>query len=162
VSAKRIVAPGIVCVALLAGLAVPGIASAAGSTPSTVTAKTQGHDHRLEKWLIAHRLQLRSAVLSISAKAIGLSRQDLATDLRSGQSIAAVADAHHVSTRSVVNALVGAADTELSKVSASHKLSSAQVTKIKQKLQTDVVKLVDHRFGQKAGGAEIGPATGRA
>ena len=149
-SAKKIIAPAIVCVAVLAGMAVPGIAGAASPTPSTINTKTPGHDHRLETWLIAHRRQNRGAVLSISAKAIGLSRQDLATDLRSGQSIATVANAHHVSTQSVVNALVRAADAELTKVTGSHRLTSAQETEIKQKLRTDVVKLVQHQFRHKA------------
>lgn len=149
-SLKKIIAPGVVCAALLVGMGVPGVASAASSTPSTVSAKSQGHDHRLERWLIAHRLQIRGAVLSISSKAIGLSPQDLATDLRSGESITGVATAHHVATQSVVDALVRAANAEVTKATASHKLTAAQATKIKQKLETLVVKLVHHQFGHKA------------
>jgi hypothetical protein len=157
VSPKKIFASGVVCAALLVGLAAPGVASAATSTPSTVSAKDQGHDHRLEKWLIAHRLQIRRAVLSISAKTIGLSSQDLAADLRSGQSIADVASTHHVTARSVTNALLHAADAKLAAAITKHKLTSAQGAKIRSRLETLVVKLVHHQFGQKA--ARVSPST---
>jgi hypothetical protein len=150
VSPKKIMALGVVCAALLVAMAVPAVAGAATAAPATVGARTPGRDHRLGQWLIAHRRQIRRDVLSISAKAIGLSRQDLAADLRSGQSLADVAGAHHVATASVVAALLAAAQAKVTKVAAQHQLTAAQMSKIRQKLESLVVKLVHHRFGKLA------------
>ena len=51
--------------------------------------------------------------LDAAAKAIGISTDTLRTDLRNGQTIAAVAEAKNVSTQTVIDAMVAAEKTEL-------------------------------------------------
>ena len=154
-SLKRLIAPAVLCAALLGGLANADMAGAATPTPSVT--KAQGTSHQLGKWLSAHRLQIRRAVLAISSKAIGMSRQELAGDLRSGQSLADVAGAHGATTQSVVTALVKAADARVDNAVAHHKLTATQATKIKTKLNPFVVKLVSHHFQKRA--APVAPSS---
>ncbi len=61
----------------------------------------------------------------ISAKAIGVTPQDLVSSLRSGKSIDQVAQAHNVDVQTVVNALVQAGDTQVGRAVTSHKLTPA-------------------------------------
>jgi hypothetical protein len=147
---KKLIVPVVVCAALLGGLADVGVAGAATPTPSVSTAKAQGQSHPLGRWLSSHRPQVRRAVLGIGAKSIGISRQELASDLRSGHSLADIAGAHGVSTQSVVTALANAADARVDKAETGHKLTAAQVAKIKSALKPLVVKLVNHHFEKKS------------
>jgi uncharacterized membrane protein len=146
---KKILVPVVVCAALLGGVASAGVAGAAVPVSRTVTANART-THPLGRWLVAHRRQIRRAVVAISAKTIGISRQELVSELRSGQSISAVAGEHGVNTQAVVTALVNAADAEVSKEVANHKLTTAQATKIETRVGPYVANLVNHNFGQKA------------
>jgi len=157
VSLKRLIAPAVLCAALLGGLANADMAGAATPTPSAATANSHSTSHQLGKWLSAHRLQIRRAVLAISSKAIGISRQELADDLRSGQSLADVAGAHGATTQSVVTALVKAADARVDNAVTHHKLTATQATKIKTKLNPFVVKLVSHHFQKRT--APVAPSS---
>jgi hypothetical protein len=148
---KRLVAPAVLCAALLGGLAGADTAGAATPTPSVTTATAHGASGQIGKWLAAHRPQIRRAVLAISSQSIGVSRQVLAGDLRSGQSLADIAGAHGVTTRSVVTALVKAADARVDTAVTHHTLTATQATKIKTKLNALVVKLVNHHFQKKVG-----------
>jgi hypothetical protein len=158
---KKFVVPFVVCSTLLVGVVSVGGASAA--VPSAVTATTKNgsastNARTAKHWLTKHRSQLRRAVVSLSSKTIGVSRQVLVSDLRSGQSIAEVAAAHNVTMKTVDDALVKAADTELSKAVSSHKLTTADATKIKARVPGLVAKLVNHRFAHKVARAPT-PAT---
>jgi hypothetical protein len=146
---KRLVAPVVLFAVLLGGLAYADMAAAATPTPSATTATAHGASHQLGKWLAAHRLQIRRAVLSISSKSIGISRQTLAGDLRSGQSLAEIAGAHGVSSQSVVTALVTAADARVDNAVTHHKLTAGEASTIKAKLHSLAAKLVSHHFQQK-------------
>jgi hypothetical protein len=141
---KKLVAPVIVAGVLLGGAATAGAASAATPAPAAVTAPS-GH-HALKTWLKAHRRQIRKAGVAISAKTIGVTSQALVTELKSGKSIADVAGEHGVSTQTVVNALVGAADAQVDKAVAANKLSAATAAKIKAALPARVTKAVSHVF----------------
>jgi uncharacterized membrane protein len=146
---KKVIAPLIVCAVLLGGVGA-GVAGAAVPASPTVTAKAHNTRHRLDKWVTAHRRQIRRAVVAISAKTIGVSRQDLVTELRSGKSIADVAAEHNVSAQKVVDALTGAVDAKVAKAVTNHKFTSTQAAKIEAVLHGYVVKLVNHAFGHKA------------
>ena len=54
-------------------------------------------------------------VCPVAAKTIGVSRQDLVTALRNGQTIADVAKAHHVDPQTVIDAIVKAGSQRLTK-----------------------------------------------
>jgi hypothetical protein len=145
---KKIVAPVIVAGVLLGGAVSMGTASAATPTTSanTATATTPAGHPKVRAWLRAHRRRLRREGAAISAKTIGVTTQDLVTELRSGKSVAEVAGEHGVSVQTVVNALVSAADARVDQAVANHKLTSAQGTTIKAKLPTWATKAVNHVF----------------
>ena len=69
---KKAILPLVVCTALLGDVVSTGAADAA--VPAAVTATT--HATSLRQWLAAHRREVRRAVVSVSSKAIGISRQD--------------------------------------------------------------------------------------
>jgi hypothetical protein len=139
---KKFVAPVVIAGVLLGGAVTAGTASAA--TPAAATATT-GH-HALKAWLKAHRHQIRKAAVAISAKTIGVTSQDLVTELKSGKSVAAVAGEHGVSAQTVVNALVSAADARIDQAVTANKLTAAQAGKIKAALPARVTKAVNHVF----------------
>lgn len=151
---KRVIAPIVISVTLMGGVATAGVAyasapasapTAATAQPSTATSARPG-SHLLRAWLRAHRRQIRRAGVTISARAIGVTSQDLVTELRSGKSIADVAGEHGVSAQTVVNDLVSAADGKITEAVSNHKLDSTVAAKLKASLPARFTKAVDHRF----------------
>ena len=136
----------------LAGTGALGIASAAGAstTTSTPTATAPAH-HGLATWLRDHRHAVRAAVVSTSATAIGVTPQDLVTELKGGSSIAQVAAAHNVSSQTVVDSLVKVGDAKVASVASAGKISAARAQAIEARLPTAAAKVVAHVFGQHAG-----------
>ncbi len=141
---KRFIAPVVLAGAVLGGAATAGAASAATPPAASATATT-GH-HALKSWLRAHRRQIRTAAVAISAKTIGVTPQALVTELKAGKSVAEVANEHGVQAQLVINALVGAADARIDTAVADHKLSAAQAATIKAALPVWVTKAVNHVF----------------
>jgi hypothetical protein len=150
---KKVIAPIIISATLLGGVAIAGnayasapAATAQGAAHSTAASTQPGAHHPLRAWLRAHRRQIRRAGVAISAQTIGVTPQDLATELRSGKSIADVADEHNVSAQKVVNALVAAADSTITTAVSDHKLDSTRAAKIEAAVPAWVTKAVDHTF----------------
>ena len=149
---KKVIAPIVISATLLGGVAVAGNAYAsapaatAAAAPQGTAATKQPGAHPLRAWLRAHRRQIRRAGVAISAKAIGVTPQDLVTELRSGKSIADVAGEHQVSAQTVVDALVAAADSKITQAVSDHKLDSTRAAKIEAALPARVTKAVDHTF----------------
>jgi hypothetical protein len=134
-------------VGMSAGLAGPADAA----TPSVVAGPAAKTQHPLRAWVRAHRKALAHHTVEISAKAIGISPKSLASSIRSGQSIAQVADAHNVDVQTVVDALVGAGDAQVGRAVTNHKLTPAQGSKIEAALPRVVTKVVDHVYAGHAG-----------
>ncbi len=134
----------------IGGIMVGGVAVGAGSasaaTPSAGATTQATSGHPLRAWLRAHRKEIRKDAVVISAKTIGVTPQDLVSELRSGKSVATVAGEHNVSAQTVVNALVGAADARINQAVGDHKLTSAQASKIEGALPGLVTKAVNHTF----------------
>ena len=143
---RKCIAPAVLAGAVLIGAGTAGAASATAppTAPVTATAKT-GH-HALRSWIRAHRRKIRAAAVAISAKTIGVTPQALVAELKTGKSVAEVAGEHGVGAQSVVNALVGAADTRIDMALTNHKLTPAQATAIKTALPARVTKAVNHVF----------------
>jgi hypothetical protein len=150
-SLKKLIAPVVIGGVLLGGVAAGGAAyaSAPATTTAVATAKvpatTKGH-HALRGWLRAHRKEIRRDGVVISAKTIGVTPQVLVADLRSGKSIAEVAQANNVSPQTVVNALVSAADAKVTQAVSDKKLTQAEANKIDAALPGLITKAVDHVF----------------
>ena len=147
---KKMIAKASVGLALsgIAGVGLSaGLASTAGAaTPSAVSSSTTAAHHPVRAWLRAHRRAVARHVVEISAKTIGITPRALASDLRSGQSIAEVAQAHNVAPQEVVNALVQAGDAWIGQAVNDHKLTQAQGSKIEAALPGAVTKLVNHVY----------------
>jgi Spy/CpxP family protein refolding chaperone len=140
-----------------AGLALSGMAGvglmageAAAATPAAASRPTTGRAHPLRAWLREHRKAVARDTVQISAKAIGISSKALVSALRSGQSITEVAQAHGVDVQTVVNALVQAGDARIGQAVDSHKLTSAQATKLEAALPKAVTRVVGHVDGRHA------------
>ena len=129
--------------ALLAGVAILGFAGAVYASPPAVTATGPGHD-ALGTWLGSHRHMIRHVVVTDSAATIGVTRQDLVSELRSGRSIADVAAEHDVSVQRVITTLVSAAGAQVRRAVSAHALDSTRAAKIRAALPGRVATLVDH------------------
>jgi len=125
---QKLVAPVVVSGALLGSLAVGGTAYAATPTPTpaTATAGAGSHHGAARAWWKAHRRAIRAEGLAISASTIGVSRQTLVAELRTGTSIAQVAGEHNVSASSVESALTTAADAKVAAAVTAGKLTQTQ------------------------------------
>lgn len=138
---------GMTAIGLTAAFASP----AGAATPSTVASVPATVSHPLRAWLRAHRRTVARHVTEISAKTIGITPESLVGALRSGQSIAQVAQAHGVEVQTVADALVQAGDTHVVRAVANHKLTPAQGTRIEAALPGVVDKILGHVYGQHAG-----------
>jgi len=133
---------GITGVGYAVGLASPADAA----TPSAVTTAHRTASHPLRAWLRAHRRTVARHVAEISAKTIGITPKALVAALRSGESIAQVAQAHNVAAQSVVDALVQAGDTQVGRAVTNHELTPAQRSTIEAALPALAAKVVNHVF----------------
>jgi ABC-type glycerol-3-phosphate transport system substrate-binding protein len=136
----------VVGVGVSAGLASPADAA----TPSVVAGSAATTQHPLRAWVRAHRKVLARHTVEISAKTIGISPKSLTSSMRSGQSIAQVAETHNVDVQTVMNALVDAGDTQVGNAVTNHKLTPAQGSKIEAALPKVVTRVVDHVYGRHA------------
>ena len=147
---KKFLAPVVMGGAVAGALALGTSAYAGTPTPTATStapaaATTPGHGAG-HGWLRAHRKELRAAGVVVSAKAIGITPQALAADLRAGTSVAAVAGQHNVTVATVVGALDSAATAKVNQAVGDHKLTSAQAAKIEAKLPGLLNKWVNHTF----------------
>ena len=102
--------------------------------------------------LLRHRVT-RGAI-DVSAKTIGVTPDALRQAIASGQSVAAVATAHHVDPATVVSALVKAGDTRIDALVAHHHMRAERAAKLKARLPQLAQRFVDHtRDGSKAAAA---------
>jgi molybdopterin converting factor small subunit len=88
----------------------------------------------------------------LAADTIGIPAQELRQDVKGGQSISEVAEAHGVSTQTVVDAVVNDLSSRLDKAVTDGKISQERADKIKQRLPERITNLVNrHRVvGQPA------------
>jgi hypothetical protein len=89
------------------------------------------------------RRHARRAGFRVAAETIGVPAKDLLTAVKSGSSIAAVAQQHQVEPQAVVDAVVGAASTRLDAAVANGKLDAERAAKIKDRLAERVTKAVN-------------------
>ena len=124
-----------------AGTAFAADSSATGtSTPSTQTAN--GHP-RIQA-------EFRRGAVKVAADTLGVSRQDLRTALKGGQTISEYATSQGKDPQTVVDALTTAANTKLDQLVAAGRFSPDLAASIKNKLPTRIATLMNHHFGQHA------------
>jgi len=79
--------------------------------------------------------------LAAAATALGITQTQLTTDLKSGQSLAQVAAAQHVSEADFRTKLIAGLKPALDQAVSQKKITSAQETLILQRLQTGALPL---------------------
>jgi hypothetical protein len=141
---KRIIAPIAISAAILTGAS--SVAFAGSAYASTPTVSASKSNNGAAAWLHAHRRAVARAVVAVSAKTIGVTSQDLVSELRSGKSIAEVAGENNVSAEAVVTALVSAGEAAVNKAVTSNKLTSTQASTIDAALPGYMAKVVNHTF----------------
>jgi polyhydroxyalkanoate synthesis regulator phasin len=90
------------------------------------------------------RLKALEGMLQVSADTIGVSVDDLKTALKSGQSVADVANAHTVNPSDVITAIVNAGTAKIDQAVTDGKLTQAQADKLKGHLPKAADKFVNH------------------
>jgi hypothetical protein len=143
-----------------AGLALSGVAGvglstalsspADATTTSAVSTPATAGQHPLRAWLRAHRKVVVRHAVRISAETIGITPQALVSALRSGESIAQVAQAHGVAASTVVDALVRAGDAKVTQAVNADKLTQAQGTRVQSALPRLATRIVDRAHSAPA------------
>jgi len=123
--------------ALLPGVAGAQTDDAAQVAELGTATKLQGHPRLREL--------VRKEVV-VAADTIGIPAADLRDDLKAGQSIAEVAEAHGVASQSVVDAVVADLTSKLDAAVAKGTITQARADRIEQRLPGRVTNLVErHR-----------------
>lgn len=110
-----------------------GVVAAADSPSPTAPTATAGRRHAL-----------RAGVLHVAASSIGIDVKDLVQELRSGKTIAQVAQAHNVDPQKVIDALVSAGNKKIDELVAAGTLDADRAAKLKDKLPWLADRIVNH------------------
>lgn len=130
----------------LAGLVSDGTLTYAQADKVAATLASEwprGRGHSGGPAGLRHDHRLRAEEAAAAAKALGLSRRALRAEVRSGKSLAEVADARHVSVTTLVNDLVAVAKTRLGAALRSGRLTQTQAVRISAHLPTRITRRVD-------------------
>lgn len=148
-------------VALTAGLAVGGVAGALLGVPglsgaqdaTTIQAQqpTPPPDGPGGRCLHGHRRGLEAA-----ARALNMSVEDLRTQLRNGQTIAAVARSRGVNVQTVIDAMVADATHRIDQAVKDGKLTAEQAAQKKQGLAERITRMVNEGPPPRPGGPRAG------
>ncbi|MBA3943086.1 MAG: hypothetical protein H0X37_00820 [Herpetosiphonaceae bacterium] len=108
---------------------------------------------------------VEQAMLNAAAKTLNLTPQAFMQQLRSGQTLAQLAQAHNTTEQAVTNAALAAAKTQLDTAVANKTLTQAQADAFYAKLQQAGTNLLNHQgrgFGRPNRSAPGTPATPQA
>jgi hypothetical protein len=96
--------------------------------------------------------RLGALVLDPVAKALGITTDELKTDLAKGQTIADIAKSKNLDVNKVIDTLVADASKAIDKAVTDGHLKQAQADKIKASLKTAITKIVNDGFKGAKGG----------
>jgi len=126
-----------------AGVAVAADGSGGSATdPSAQTGKHPGHP--------ALRLKVRKAAVQVITDTLGVSRQDLRTAMKGGQTLSEYATSLGKDPQTLVDALTNAATTKLDQLVSDGTMTQERADTVKGKLPARIDKLVNRQFGQHA------------
>ena len=95
------------------------------------------------------------------AKALGLTTDELRTEMQSGKSLAEIAKAHNVDSKTVVDALVASEIAEIDAQVTAGRLTAAQAATLTAELATRIQAMVDGTAGPGGPGGFDGGRGGR-
>ena len=130
---KKLLATIVTAGVIVTGTA--GVASAATSPSPTTHSQAKAHHH------LRHRA-LRAGA-KIAASTIGIDVKTLVKEVRSGKSVAEVAQANNVDPQKVIDAVVTAGNQKIDQLVTNGKLSAERAATLKAKLPTVVTRLVN-------------------
>ena len=116
------------------GVSIAGAANSQVGSTTTTTSTQNARRH--------HAVRAFAGALKTAAEAIGISRQDLWHELGEGTSIAAVATAHQVDPKVVVDALVAAGTQKVDAAAASGVITAEHAAQLKDALPDRAEKFV--------------------
>lgn len=103
--------------------------------------------------------RMRHSLLPVAAAYLGLSRQQLLSDLEAGKTLAQVAQAQNKSLSGLEQALVAAAKVRLERLVAAKQITTAQEQQRLSRLSARIAKLVNHARVERYGAFD-GPPPG--
>jgi hypothetical protein len=89
--------------------------------------------------------------LQTAATTIGISVEDLSTQIRGGKTVAAVAGEHNVDAAGVVNAVVNALNQRIDQAAAAGKIDAARAAKAKEKVPDLANRFVNETRSKRTG-----------
>jgi hypothetical protein len=139
----------LVATVALAGAVTVGTAGVAAAADNGGTSSTDPSAQTAKGHPGLRRL-VRRAGAKVVADTLGVTRQDLRTALKGGQTISEYATSLGKDPKTVSDALVTAANSKLDQLVAAGKLQQDRADTIKGKLPARVDKVMNHHFGQQA------------
>jgi hypothetical protein len=133
----------------LAGALTVGTAGAAFAADSSGGATTTP-SAQAPKGHPAIRARVRRGAAKVISDTLGVSRQDLRTALKGGQTISQYAGSLTKDPQTVVDALNKAANDKINQLVTKGTLTPDRATAIKNKLPARIDTLMNHQFGQHA------------
>ena len=118
----------------------PTPASAASTVAASSTRATPAQHAARRKHL---RLLVRKGAIKVAAAKIGIKPAEVRKDLRGGQTIAAIATAHHVAPQAVIDAIVAAGRTRIAAAQSAGKITAEQASKLDARLPARATTFVD-------------------
>ena len=147
----KIIASSVAGLAILGGTLGFALTETGTANAATTAAQQQvtqdapaGHG-----WLRHHRRELRKEAATAVAKDLGISVDELKTDLKAGQSVAQIAQSKGIDPTTVVNDLVKQVDARVEKAVTNDVITPDFAKKVEAKVPAIVTKAVNHHFGQK-------------
>jgi len=149
---SKIIASSIAGLALLGGTVGFALAETSTADAATKTAQAQVTQDAptAHGFLRHHRRELRKEALDATAKILNMTPTQLRTDLKSGESVAQVAQAQGVPTTTVIGDLVKDVDARINTLVTNDVITKDFATKVEAKVPAVVTKAVNHQFGKKS------------
>jgi uncharacterized protein YidB (DUF937 family) len=139
---KKLVAGVALAGALTVGTAGVAAASDGSTTPTDPSAQAVKHP--------GLRLRVRRAAVKVVTDTLGVSRQDLRTALKGGQTLSQYATSLGKDPQSLVDALTKAVTTKLDQLVADGTIKQERADTVESKLPARIDKLMNRQFGQHA------------
>ena len=128
--------------------------ASAQDAPAAQTQRHQGQDGQDGKKGHSRARHLAKAAIKDASGVIGITSEDLVSQLKAGQSIAQVATAHGVDPQTVIDKLVTDANARIDQAVTDGKIPADKAAEIKGKVTERVTKLVNRVFDGKHKGAD--------
>lgn len=132
-----------VCTVLTLGAA--GAFAATGATANAAASTTHAAVHKKAAIHRHMRFLERPALVRDAAKWLQITPRQLRADLKSGQSVAQVAQAKGASATGLIAALTKDVDAHLQKLANAHHLSAKREQRLESKLGTKLQHFVEHQ-----------------